>query len=108
MSNEAERKARGERAQTYRDEFLGPILAEQRDAYTKRIVEIAATELDPKVRSEKLTALSIATRILGNIELGLDAIVNDGKLANRELLKAESVERMGKDQRRLLAIGPRY
>jgi hypothetical protein len=105
--NDAERKARGERAKTYRDEFLVPILAESRDTYQARIIEVATTELDPKVRAEKLTALSIAVRILGNIESGLDAFVNDGAIAANSLLKAEKVEKMGRHERRLLDMVPR-
>jgi hypothetical protein len=92
--NESERKARGERAKTYRDEFLGPIINDSRSAYQARIVEIATTELNPRKRAEKLTALSTALKLLNNIETGINALVHDGDLAARDLLRADKVERM--------------
>lgn len=101
-----ERKARGQRAAQYNDEFLRPILAENRAAYQQRIVEVATTELGPKTRAEKLTALSIAIKVLNNLESGIVAIIEDGKLADRELLSSERVENMSRADRRLLDIAP--
>lgn len=101
-----QRKARGQRAAQYNDEFLRPILAENRSAYQQRIVEVATTDLDPKTRAEKLTALSVAIKILNNLESGIIAIVEDGKLADRDMMSRERVEKMGKADRRLLDIAP--
>lgn len=103
---DAEIIARAERAKTYRDELLAPILNEQRAVYANRIVEIAATELNPKVREQKITALSYAVRILRNIETGLDAFVNDGEVAKGNKLRVEKIEKMTEPQRRLLGIAP--
>lgn len=108
MISDAERKARGERAATYRDEFLAPIIEENRSAYQARIIEIATTELNPRKRSEKLTALSVAIKVLGNIENGLNAIVQDGDMAAKNLLRTDVIEKMGRGERRLLEIAPRY
>lgn len=104
--NDTERKARGERAKTYRDEFLAPILSGHKAEYLDRIATVATTELNPRKRSEKIAALSTALRILDNIAKGLDAAVMDGAIAEAALLKAEKVERMGRDERRLLNIVP--
>lgn len=103
---DAELKARGERARVYRDEFLGPIMDEQRAAYQARIVEIATTELNPRKRAEKITALSTALKVLNNVDAGLSAAVDAGRIAEGNLLKAERIEKMGKEQRRLLSIAP--
>lgn len=100
--NDAERKARAERAQTYRNEFLAPIIDECRQSYQARIVDIASTELDPKKREQAITALSTALRILANIDTGITAVIEDGKIADKKLLRAEEVERMNPYRRRLL------
>jgi hypothetical protein len=60
---------RGQRAALC-GEFITPILDETRNGYLSRIAEIAATELNPKVRTEKITALSIALKVLGNLTNG--------------------------------------
>lgn len=104
---DAERKARGERARMYRDEFLTPILTQHRSEYMERMATVATTELNARKRSEKITALSAAVRILDNIKTGIDAIVHDGTLAEASLLKAEKVERMAPSDRRLLDMVPR-
>lgn len=106
--NDSEAVARGTRALQYRQEFLGPIIDNQRQAYTTRIAEIASTELDPKVRSEKLTALSLALRVLENVSSGIDAAIRDGEIAAQNMAKAENVERMTPDKRRLLRFAPGY
>jgi hypothetical protein len=48
-----------------------------------RIAEIAATELNPKVRTEKITALSIALKVLGNLTNGCNSAIEAGELAQR-------------------------
>lgn len=103
-----QRKARGFRAQQYNDEFLRPIIAENRDTYAARMVEIATTELNPRKRAEKLTALSVALKVLNNIESGIVAIIEDGKLADKALLRKEEIEKLGREQRRLLDIAPSW
>lgn len=108
MISDAERKARGERAKGYRDEFLTPIIDQHRAEYIERIAQLATTELNPRKRSEKITALSTAVRILDNIRTGIDAVVHDGALAEANLLKAEKVERMSLSDRRLLDMVPRF
>jgi len=73
-----------------------------------RMAEIAATELNPKARSEKITALSIALKVLGNVENGLNSAIEAGKVAQQSILKADKIERMGVSERRLLDIVPRF
>lgn len=101
---DAERKARAERAKTYRDEFLGPIVERHRDQYRARIVEIATTELNASKRADKLTALSFGLKLLDNIMNQLDADVADGVIAEHSIMKAENLEKMNPHQRRLLNI----
>lgn len=104
--NDAEAVARGTRAKAYKDEFLGQIIDHQRQAYQARIVEIASTELDPRKRSEKLTALSLALRVLENVSSGIDAAIRDGEIAEGNLMRAERVESMTAEKRRLFSIAP--
>lgn len=100
-----EKIARGERAY-YSKEFLGPICDDLRAGYAKRMVEVASRELNPKKRTEAITGLSIATRILDQIESGLDAYINDGEVTRRDKVQAESIEKMGREQRRFLDMVP--
>ena len=97
---------RARRAETLRNEFLAPVFGDIRQAYANRIVEIAATELDPKIRAEKITALSSAIRILGNLETGINAFIRDGEVAKGNLLRVEKIESMTAPQRRLFGIAP--
>lgn len=103
----SEATARGQRAELC-NEFIGPILAEIRQGYLGRIAEIATTELGPKARSEKITALSVALKVLNNVENGLNAAIEAGRVAEQSLLKADRIERMGREDRRLLDIVPRF
>ena len=103
-----QRKARGFRASQYNEEFLKPIIAESRDAYTARMIEVATTELNPRKRAEKLTALSVALKVLKNVESGITAIVEDGRMADKALLRNEEIEKMGRGQRRLLDMAPSW
>ena len=104
--NDRERVARAERAKIYRDEFLAPIIIDLKASYQGRIVEIATTELNERKRTEQITALSFALKLVDNISTHLDAAVADGKVAENSILKAERLEKMSPHQRRLLGIVP--
>lgn len=105
--NEGERIARAQRAQQALDEFIAPILTETRDVYAARLVEVAATELSRDRRADKITALSLAIRILEALEDGIKAVLLDGEMAKKEKLRTEKVETMSRPQRRLLDMIPR-
>ena len=99
----AETAARGQRAQLTA-EFLTPILDEMRETYLARMADIAVKELNPKVRAEKITALSIALKIRDNVANGLNSAIEAGRMAERSVLNAQNIERMGKHDRRLFDI----
>lgn len=103
--NDFETAARGQRAEQAR-EFIGPSFESQRDEFARRIVEIATTELDPKVRAEKITSLSFALRILANVQSAVDAAIMDGHMAEKNIIKVENIEKMGTHKRRLFDIAP--
>jgi hypothetical protein len=103
---EGQRVERGRRAQAAWDEFLKPALEEIRNAYGDRIVEIAATELSRDKRTDKLTALSTALRILGQVEGGLQAIIVDGQVAHQSKLRAGEIEKLSSARRRFLDMVP--
>lgn len=101
-----ERIARAERARMALDEFITPILLETRDAYCTRIVELASSELDRNVRGDKMAALSTAIRVVDAIEDGLKAVILDGKVAEKDKLLAEKIEKMSPAQRRIFGLVP--
>lgn len=104
--NESERIARANRAQSALDEFLSPMFAELRSAYTERLVEVSNTELARDKRTDKITALSNALKIVSTLESGMNEAVRDGELARVDRLRAEKIEKMTAPQRRLLGIAP--
>jgi hypothetical protein len=103
--NDFEAAARGQRA-TQAKEFIDPILADIRGQYMERIAQIASTELDPKKRTDALTSLSVALRILNAMREGIDTIIQDGVMAEKSIIKVENIERMGPHKRRLFDIAP--
>jgi hypothetical protein len=105
-NSDAQTAARGQRAALC-GEFITPILDETRNGYLSRIADIAATELNPKARTEKITALSIALKVLNNLTNGLDAAIEAGRVAERSLIKSDEIERLGKEPRRIFDIVPR-
>ena len=84
------------------------MIAELRNAYSERMVEVANSELSRDKRADKITALANATKILTQLENGMQAIIADGELAKKEKAKAERIEQMTAPQRRLLNIGPSF
>lgn len=101
----AESAARGQRADLC-NEFIGPILAEIKSGYLGRIADIAATEINASVRSDKITALSTALRVLDNVTNGLNAAIEAGKVAQQSILRANAIEDLGDHTRRLLETVP--
>lgn len=102
----SERIARAERAQAALNEFILPLLTETRDVYAARLVEIASTELSRDKRTDKITALSTAIRILDELEEGVKAHLLDGGLAEKDRLRADRMENMTPPQRRLYGLVP--
>lgn len=101
-----ERLARARRAQMALDEFITPLLTETRDVYAARIVEIAATELNKEARTDKITALSTAIRVLEELEKGIQAHLLDGKVADKERLRVAKLEQMTPARRRIFSMTP--
>src|SRR5689334_18391630 len=100
--------ARATRAQAAWDEFIEPMLTELADEYASRLTEVATTELNSVKRADKLTALSHALKITGTLKAAMQAIIHDGEQAQKELARADNIERMTAPQRRLLRIGSGY
>lgn len=106
MSKQDDLAARGQRADQCYNEFVGPALRDQRKVYADRIVEIAVSELDPKKRAEKLTALATAIRIIDNIENAIRLLIEEGKMAHAATIRVEEIERMTAPRRRLFEFMP--
>jgi hypothetical protein len=88
----------------FMDEFLSPLFAELRDEYTARISHVATTELHPTTRSEAITALSVALKVVDSLQAGMAEVIRDGELAKRDKLKSERIEGMTDAKQRLLRI----
>lgn len=102
---DADLRARGQRAQLC-DEFIGPILADTKQGYLTRMADLAVSELNPTKRAEKITALAVALKVLSNLENGLNNAIEAGRIAERNLIQAEEIERLGRTQRRIFDIVP--
>jgi hypothetical protein len=100
----AERIARAQRAQSALDEFLTPMFAELQNEYTTRLREVAATELHPANRADKITTLSVALRVVDTLNAGMAEVVMDGELARRDKLKSERIENLSDARQRLLRV----
>ena len=99
-----DRNARGVRAKAALDEFVKPLFEDVRAEYARRITDIATTELNPETRRDKITALSVALKVIDQIEGGLKGYMLDGEQAAKEILKADKLEKMPAPRRRLLSF----
>lgn len=104
--NESERIAQAERAQRAYTDFIDPMIDALKEEYAFRIVEVANSELSRDKRADKLTALSVAHKIVTTLDGGMKAMIADGELAIPAKLRAEKIEQMSAPQRRLLGIAP--
>jgi hypothetical protein len=102
----SERIAKAQRAQMAYDEFIAPMLAETRDVYSARMLEVAVTELSRDARTDKLTCLATAIRILDELETGIKGVMMDGDVALTDKLRAEKIEQMTPAQRRIFGLVP--
>lgn len=100
-----QRAARAFQAERAWEEFFGPMIGELRSAYSERMIEVANSDLNRDSRSDKITALSNALKILATLEGGMREAIRDGEIARQEKLRAEKVEQMTAPKRRLLNIG---
>lgn len=104
--NKKDLAARGERADTCYNEFIGPALRDQRKVYAERIADIAVQELDPKKRLEKITSLATAIKILDNIDSAIRVLIEEGKMSQIAELRIADIDRMTASQRRLREFVP--
>lgn len=88
------------------EEFIAPMIGELRGEYAARIVEVANAELNAAKRADKLTALSLAHRILTTLDGGMHEMIRDGDLAERDKLRADKIEKMTPSARRLFNMVP--
>ena len=103
-----ERLARGHRAKAAWDEFLEPMFADIEAEYRDRIAEVATSELHPGIRSDKISTLSVALKVMRTLKDGMAEYIRDGELAQREKLRAEKIADLSDARQRLLKIGAGY
>lgn len=100
-----ERLARAHRAQSAWDEFVSPMFAEMRNEYARRMVEVSNTELNRERRADAIATLSVALKVMDNLEGGMREAIHDGEIAHQEKLRAAKIEQMSDAQQKLLRIG---
>jgi hypothetical protein len=76
-----------------------------RAEYLNRMASEAASELNVQRRSDKVTALAQALRVVDNLEAGMREAIRDGELARQEKLRADKIMQMTDAQQRLLKMG---
>lgn len=103
---ERETVERGERAKRALEEFITPEFAHARQTYMRRMVEVAAQELHPGTRADKITTLSMAVRVLDEIENSIAMVCREGEHAREQMIRAERIENLTDAQQRLLRIAP--
>jgi hypothetical protein len=103
---DAQRVARGHRARQCLDEFVTPEFSYARQVYLARMADVAATELHPQLRADKLTTLSLAVRVLDEVERSISGVMHEGEHVRAEMIRAEKLESLTDAQQRLLRIAP--
>lgn len=98
--------ARGERADTCYNEFVGPALKEQRKVYAESIAQIAVNELDPVKRTEAITKLATAMKIIDNIDTAIRVLIEEGRVQQRATLRIDELDSMTEPSRRLREFLP--
>lgn len=100
MTN-AERIARAERAKAALDEFLAPAMEHVMTDYNRRIIEIAA---ETPWKTEPISKLAQAFKIVRTVEAHLQALVMDGELARQDMSYAAQIERIPVEKRKVLGL----
>ena len=102
---DTQRAARGTRAEKAIEEFIAPEFDHARTIYLNRIAHVGATELHPTIRADKITALSLAIRVLDEVQNGITTIMRDGEHVREQMIRAEKIEHLTDSQQRLIRIG---
>lgn len=103
--SDTQRIARGTRAARAIEEFVGPEFAHARETFGARIAEVAATELHPTIRQEKITTLALAIRVLNEVENAITTVMRDGEHVRAQMIRAEKIEHLSDSAQRLIRIG---
>lgn len=102
MSDETRlRIDRARRAELAYDEFVKPALASIDQAYVERMKEIVGAE---PWQTDKLTALVMAQRVVDAVAAQLKAVIIDGDMARKDLIRIETITSMPAARRRALGI----
>lgn len=104
--NERERVERGTRAKRAIEEFVAPEFDYARNLYLRRMADVAATELNPAIRADKITVLSMALRVLDEVHGAINAVILEGEKARADMIRVERIEQLTDSQQRLARIAP--
>jgi hypothetical protein len=103
MTDTATRAAEANRAQAALDEFLTPAFDVVIASYLQRMTEIAGKE---PWEAKKITSLASAVKIAEAVRGQIRAIVSDGDVARVDMKRAQQIEDMPTEKRRLFGYAP--
>lgn len=97
-----ERIARAGRAQSYHDEFLGPVLREIEADYAEKMISVAASAdpRAPEIIARLANGISVARQVKSRIE----TFIADGAVARADDDRKHAIEGMSPSDRRFLNI----
>lgn len=99
--NEAERQARGLRADAALKEFLGPAFDMIEQVYIERMAEVAAAE---PWATGKISKLAIAYKVAQEVRGQIKWVALDGEAAAAEIRRQRKIEAIPEERRRLLGL----
>lgn len=91
--------AKGSRAQSAWDEFIGPALESARADYMEALTRVAANE---PWQSDKIVKLAMATRVIDLVGSHIQSIVTNGAVEARRADHARQIEDLPAVKRRWL------
>lgn len=96
-----QRIERSRRAGEALNEFVNPAFEHAHDTYLGRMKELVSRE---PWETGKITALVTAMRVLEVVHSDMAALIHDGDVANRDLIRVEKIASIPEAKRRLLGL----
>lgn len=98
---EEERRARGFRAKSALDEFVGPAMDVLRAEYIAALSKIAVEE---PWASDKIVKLAVAQRVINAVEQQMRRAVSEGEMAAGKISRADEIAKLPEAKRKWLQV----
>jgi hypothetical protein len=99
MTDPTTRLAEAESAKAAYERFVGPAIGVIREDYTKKLASIAVQPMEGRVLAG-VQNLSLALRVLNEVEGQLRALIADAAVARADMDRAGAIARMSPEARR--------